>query len=197
MTVDLGILVSGSGSNLQAILDAISQGRLDARVRLVISNREDAFAVERAQRAKVPTLVVSHRDYPSREAFDQALVDALFDAGVDWVVLAGFMRILTPVFMRAFRRRVLNVHPSLLPAFPGTHAIRRALEHDAKVTGCTVHWVDEGVDSGPIIAQKSVPIYEADDEVSLTERMHEAEHELYVDVLAGLASGQLRPPEGL
>jgi phosphoribosylglycinamide formyltransferase-1 len=196
-TLELGILVSGSGSNLQAILDAISQGRLDARVRLVISNRSDALAIERAKRANLPTLVVSHRDFTTREDFDQALADALTQAGAEWVVLAGFMRILTPCFLRVFRRRVLNIHPSLLPAFPGTHAIRQALEHGVQVTGCTVHWVDEGVDSGPVIAQKSVPVEVGDDEASLAERMHRAEHELYVEVLAGLASGQVRAPEGV
>jgi phosphoribosylglycinamide formyltransferase-1 len=193
-TLDLGVLVSGNGSNLQAILDAIETGKLDARVRLVLSNRADAFALERARRAKLPALSISHKAYDSREAFDAAMTEALRAHGAEWVVLAGFMRILTPEFVSAFRGRVLNIHPALLPAFPGVHAIRQALAHGVKVTGCTVHWVDEGVDSGPIIAQRAVPVLADDSEHSLAERMHLAEHELYVQALADLAAGRVRPP---
>jgi phosphoribosylglycinamide formyltransferase-1 len=193
-TLDLGVLVSGNGSNLQAILDAIANGALAARVRLVLSNRAQAFALERARKAGVPTLVISHQDHPSREAFDAALVAALRQHGVEWVALAGFMRILTPVFFDAFGGRALNIHPSLLPSFPGVHAIRQALAHGVKVTGCTVHWVEEGVDSGPIVAQRAVPILEGDSEDSLAERMHRAEHELFVQALADLATGRVLPP---
>ncbi len=195
-TPALGVLVSGNGSNLQAILDAVAQGTLDASVRLVISNRADAGAVTRARAAGVEALVVSHRDYPTREAFDRALVLALQAAGVEWIVLAGFMRVLTPEFLRAFRGRVLNIHPSLLPSFPGTHAIRQALAHGVKVTGCTVHWVDDGVDSGAIIAQSAVAVLPGDDEESLGERLHRAEHALYLDVLRRLAAGQLSDGRG-
>jgi phosphoribosylglycinamide formyltransferase-1 len=193
-TLDLGVLVSGNGSNLQAILDAIANGTLDARVRLVLSNRAQAFAVERAKKANVPTRVVSHQAHASREAFDAQLVEALRQHGAEWIVLAGFMRILTPVFLNAFRGRVLNIHPSLLPAFPGVHAIQQALRHGVRVTGCTVHWVEEGVDSGPIIAQRAVPVLPGDNEDSLAERMHRAEHELYVQALAELANGRVPPP---
>jgi phosphoribosylglycinamide formyltransferase-1 len=192
--LDLGVLVSGNGSNLQAILDAISNGTLDARVRLVISNRAQAFALERAKKVQLPTLVVSHRDHDSREAFDQVLVEALKRHGAEWIVLAGFMRILTPVFLNAFRGRVVNIHPALLPSFPGVHAIRQALEHGVKVTGCTVHWVEEGVDTGRIIAQRAVPVLPGDSEDSLGERMHRAEHELYVQALSDLATGRVLPP---
>jgi phosphoribosylglycinamide formyltransferase-1 len=195
-TLELGVLVSGNGSNLQAILDAIGRRELDARVRLVLSNKKDAYALERARQAGVPTAVHSHRDFPSREAFDAALVEALQSHGVQWVVLAGFMRILTPEFVRAFRGRILNVHPALLPAFPGTNAIERALEARVPVTGCTVHWVDEGVDTGPIVRQREVPILPGDDASSLAERMHAAEHALYVEVLSDLASGRVAPPRG-
>lgn len=192
-TLDLGVLVSGNGSNLQAILDAIANGTLDARVRLVLSNQAQAFALERAKKAHLPTLVVSHKDHDSREAFDQVLVEALRRHGAEWIVLAGFMRILTPTFLNAFRGRVLNIHPALLPSFPGVHAIRQALEHGVKVTGCTVHWVEEGVDTGPIIAQRAVPVLPGDSEDSLAERMHRAEHELYVQALTDLASGRVPP----
>lgn len=193
-TLDLGVLVSGNGSNLQAILDAIKGGSLDARVRLVLSNRAQAFAIERAKRAHVPTLVISHREHETREAFDAALVAALQSHGVEWVAMAGFMRILTPVFFQAFRGRALNIHPSLLPSFPGVHAMQQALAHGVKVTGCTVHWVEEGVDTGPIVAQRAVPILEGDSEDSLAERMHRAEHELYVQALMDLATGRVQPP---
>jgi phosphoribosylglycinamide formyltransferase 1 len=195
-TLDLGVLVSGSGSNLQAILQAIEGGRLDARVRLVFSNRPEAFALERAKSAGVPALSFSHHSYASREAFDSALSEALRAHGAEWIVLAGFMRLLSPGFLRVFKGRVLNVHPALLPAFPGTHAIRDALAHGVKVTGCTVHWVDEGVDSGPIVAQRALSIRDDDTEQSLAERLHAVEHELYVQVLADLAAGRVRPPEG-
>ncbi|MFI5302036.1 MAG: phosphoribosylglycinamide formyltransferase, partial [Polyangiales bacterium] len=176
--LDLVVLVSGSGSNLQAILDAIAAGALDARVRLVVSNKSDAFALERARLAGVATRVVSHRDFPGRESFDQALativqhaLDTDDRAPLSLVVLAGFMRLLTPTFLDAFPARVINIHPALLPAFPGTHAQRQALEHGVKVTGCTVHLVDAGTDTGPILAQAAVPVLEGDDEATLTTRL--------------------------
>jgi phosphoribosylglycinamide formyltransferase-1 len=196
-TLELGVLVSGNGSNLQAILDAVSRGELDARVKLVVSNRENAFALERARNANVKAVVCSHKGLPSREAYDEKLVALLREAGVEYVVLAGFMRILSPLFVRAFRGRVLNIHPALLPAFPGVNALGQALAHGVKVTGVTVHWVDEGVDSGPIIAQRAVPILPSDSEATLAERVHQVEHELYLEVLRDLAEGKVtRPKEG-
>jgi phosphoribosylglycinamide formyltransferase-1 len=195
MALDLGVLVSGNGTNLQAILDAIGRGALDARVRVVISNRERVPALERAARAGVPALTIAHGAFPSREAFDRALLVALRDHGVEWVVLAGFMRLLTPEFIRAYRGRIVNIHPSLLPAFPGTNAIRQALSHGVKVTGCTVHFVDEGLDTGTIILQRAVSVLPGDDESTLAERVHGAEHELLVSALGELArdSTQSRP----
>ena len=195
-TLDLGVLVSGRGSNLGAILDAIADQKLEARVRLVISNRADAPALTRAERAQVATRVISHRDFSTREAFDQALVQALGAAGVEWVVLAGFMRVLTPVFLRAFPGRVINIHPALLPAFPGTHAQQQALDYGVKVTGCTVHLVDEGVDTGPIIGQRVVPVLDDDDEERLAARILEQEHQLLTEVLADLARGAWRVVPG-
>ena len=194
-TLELGVLVSGNGSNLQAILDAIHASELDARVKLVVSNRENAFALVRARKAEVPTLTCSHKGLPSREAYDEKLIAALRQAGVEYVVLAGFMRILSPVFVRAFRGRVLNIHPALLPAFPGVNALGQALAHGVKVTGVTVHWVDDGVDTGPIIAQRAVPILPNDDEASLGQRVHAVEHELFVEVLRDLSQGKIAPPK--
>jgi phosphoribosylglycinamide formyltransferase-1 len=195
-TLDLGVLVSGRGSNLQAILDAIRAGRLDARVRVVISNRPEAVALERAAEHGVPTSCISHRDYSSREAFDEALVGQLREAGVEWIVLAGFMRVLTSTFVRAFPHRIINIHPALLPAFPGTHAHRQALAYGVKVSGCTVHLIDEGVDTGPIIAQRAVPILEDDDEAALAARILVEEHRLLVEVLEDVAVGKVRVVPG-
>jgi phosphoribosylglycinamide formyltransferase-1 len=191
VTLSLGVLVSGSGTNLQAILDAIAEGRLDARVCVVISNKANAFALTRARRANVPVRVISHKDHADREAFDAALVSALRDAGVTWVVCAGFMRIVTPVLLRAFEERVINIHPALLPAFPGIHAQAQALAHGVKVTGCTVHFVDEGVDSGPIIGQRSVPVADDDTLESLTARLLVEEHALFVEALSWIAAGRV------
>jgi len=191
VSLDLGVLVSGSGTNLQAILDAVADGRLDASVRLVVSNKADARALERAAKAGVPTRVLGHRDYPSREAFDAELVRVLKDTGVGLVVLAGFMRLLTPTFLRAFPGRIVNIHPALLPAFPGVHAQEQALRYGVKVTGCTVHFVDEGVDTGPIIAQRSVPVDDDDDVATLTARILEQEHQLLVEVLQAIAAGRV------
>lgn len=187
----LGVLVSGSGTNLQAILDAVSDGRVDADVRVVVSNKPGVRALARAEAAGVPALCLSHRDYADREAFDAALVEVLRSHGVDWVVLAGFMRVLTRTFLDAFPLRVLNIHPALLPAFPGVHAQAQALAHGVKVTGCTVHLVDHGVDTGPIIAQRAVAVLPSDDVASLTERILAQEHDLLVRVLAAVAAGEL------
>ena len=193
----LGILASGNGSNLQAILDAIAGGELAARVEVVVCNVAGARALERARQAGVRSVCIPHRDFTSRESFDSALLAELAKAQVGWVVLAGFMRLLTPGFLAAYAGRVLNIHPALLPAFPGTRAIERAFEHGVKLTGCTVHLVEEGeVDAGPIVDQRAVPI-EADDTLeSLEARVHAAEHRLYVDVLKAVSEGRLRVEQG-
>lgn len=192
MTLDLGVLISGSGTNLGAILTAIADGRLDARVRLVISNREDAGGLEKARAAGVPTRVISHRGVPSREAFDEQVVTALRDAGVSLVVLAGFMRIVTPVLLDAFRDRVINIHPALLPSFPGVDAQAQAIAYGVRVTGCTVHFVDPGVDTGPIIAQAAIDVDPEDDRDRLAKRLLEKEHELLVRALTWLAADRVR-----
>lgn len=193
-TLKLGVLVSGRGSNLQSILDAVQAGTLDAEVRIVISNRPGAQALDRAAAAGAKTCVVSHRDFASREAFDAALAAKLKSEQVEWVVLAGFMRVLTGVFIREMQGKIINIHPALLPSFPGIHAQKQAIDYGVKVSGCTVHLIDEGVDTGPILAQRAVPILDDDDEDSLSARILEQEHALMVEVLRGLADGSLQPP---
>lgn len=192
----IGVLVSGSGTNLQAILDAASTQALPVDVRVVISNKADAFALERARAAQIPAVVVAHRDYNERAEFDRALVLELRRHEVEWVVLAGFMRIVTPVLLEAYRDRVINIHPALLPAFPGVSAQKQALEYGVKVTGCSVHFVETGVDSGPIIAQRSLEVLPADDEDSLIRRLLLVEHALLVDVLRLIALGKVRLAAG-
>lgn len=191
MSRTLGVLISGRGSNLQAILNAIADGRLDARVGVVVSNKLDAQGLERAEDAGVPTVVLSHKDYDSREAYDEALLAALRERDVDLVCLAGFMRILSPVLVRAYPNRILNIHPSLLPAFIGLHAQRQAVEHGAKVSGCTVHLVDEELDHGPILMQATVPVEDADTEESLSARILEREHELYPQAIRLILDGHV------
>jgi phosphoribosylglycinamide formyltransferase-1 len=195
--VKLGILVSGSGTNLQAILDAVKAGTIDAEVGLVISNQAGVKAIERAESAGVPVRVISHRDYPDRAAFDGALVTALREAGVTYVVLAGFMRVLTPVFLNAFPWRVVNIHPALLPAFPGVHAQRQALAYGVKIAGCTVHFVDAGTDTGPIIAQAAVPVRDDDTEETLVARILREEHHLLVAAVAAIAQGEVEVVAGV
>ena len=191
---NLGVLLSGRGSNLQAILDAIREGRLDARVSVVVSNVASAGGLERAKNAGIPTAVLSHRDFAAREDFDAAIVARLREHDVDVVCLAGFMRILSPVLVRAFPNRVLNIHPSLLPAFIGLHAQRQALEHGVKVSGCTVHLVDEELDHGPIVMQAAVPVEEGDSEETLSARILEREHELYPKAIQLILDGTVTIP---
>jgi phosphoribosylglycinamide formyltransferase-1 len=194
--ITIGVLVSGSGTNLQAILDAVAAGKLDARVAVVVSNVPGAKALDRARAAGVEAVVADHREHADRRAYDAVLVDLLRARGVDVVVLAGFMRLLTDVLLEAFPLRVVNVHPALLPAFPGVHAQRQALEYGVRVSGCTVHLVDRGTDTGPIIAQAAVPVLPGDDEEALRLRILEQEHELLPRVLQWMADGRVmvQPP---
>jgi len=196
-TLELGILVSGSGTNLQAIIDAIAARTLQARIRLVVSNRPAVKAIERARSANVPVRVVSHKDFADRPSFDRALVGALREAGAEWVVLAGFMRVLTPVFLDAFPMRVINVHPALLPAFPGVDAQAQALAYGVRVTGCSVHFVDSGTDTGPIIAQAAVPVRFDDTRDSLAARILTREHQLLATVLQWISEDRVHvlPPD--
>ena len=185
----LGILISGRGSNLQAIIDAIDAGRLLARVAVVISNRADAAGLERAARAGIETLVLPHRDYPSRDAYDLSLVAALQERGVTLVCLAGFMRLLGAGFIAAFPNKVLNIHPSLLPAFPGLDAQRQALEYGVRITGATVHIVTPELDAGPIVMQATVPVLDDDTVASLSARILEQEHRIYPEAIGMMLAG--------
>jgi phosphoribosylglycinamide formyltransferase-1 len=190
-TLQLGILVSGSGSNLQAILDGIERGELDARVALVISNKPGVRAIERARSAGVPVQVIPHKSFPDRASFDQALVDALHAAGAEWIVLAGFMRVLTPTLLDAFPRHVVNIHPALLPSFPGVDAQAQALAAGVRITGCTVHLVDSGTDTGPVIAQAAVAVRDDDTRDTLAARILVHEHRLLVSVLRWISEGRV------
>jgi phosphoribosylglycinamide formyltransferase-1 len=191
--MNVGVLVSGSGTNLQAIVDAGKTGALGgARVVAVVSNVAGVRALERAAAAGVATEVLPHKGYASRDAFDAALVATLQKYEVELVVLAGFMRLLTPAFLGAFPGRVMNIHPALLPAFPGVNAQKQALEYGARVTGCTVHFVDEGCDTGPIIAQAAVPVLDGDDEATLGARILAEEHRLYPAAIRAVADGRVR-----
>ena len=192
MNRTLGILISGRGSNLQAIIDAIASGTLETRIAVVISNRPDAQGLERARRAGIETLVMSHKGWPSREVYDRALVTALQERGVGLVCLAGFMRLLSPVFIEAFPNGVLNIHPSLLPAFPGVDAQHQAWEHGVKVSGATVHLVTPELDGGPIVAQTTVPVLDGDDGDTLSARILAEEHRLYPEAIRIVLDGGWR-----
>jgi phosphoribosylglycinamide formyltransferase 1 len=188
----VGVLASGGGSNLQALLDAGARGELGpAQIAVVGVNVPGCGALERAARAGVPSFVVDHRAYAARVDFDRALIAALRAHDVQLVVLAGFMRLVTPEVLAAFPRRVINVHPALLPAFPGLHAQGQAFNYGVKIAGCTVHFVDEGTDSGPIIAQTAVPVLDDDDEERLRLRILTEEHRLLPSVVRAIAEGRV------
>jgi phosphoribosylglycinamide formyltransferase-1 len=187
----IGVLISGRGSNLQALIDAGTRGELGGEVAVVVSNVADAPGLERARRAAVPTVVLDHRGR-KREDYDAEVVSILQEHGVELVCLAGFMRLLSPTFVRAFPGRILNIHPALLPAFPGLQAQRQAFEYGVKVSGATVHLVDEGLDSGPIVAQEAVPVRSDDTAESLAVRILEVEHRLYPRAVRLLLEGRSR-----
>jgi phosphoribosylglycinamide formyltransferase 1 len=188
----IGVLISGSGTNLQSILDACECGELKARIACVVSNKADAFGLERARKAGIPALHLDHRAYTGREGYDEALVATLREFDVELVVLAGFMRIITHVLLESFPMSVMNIHPALLPSFPGLHAQRQALEYGAKVAGCTVHFVDCGTDTGPIIIQSAVPVLEGDTEETLSARIQKEEHRIYPEAIKLFADGRLK-----
>jgi phosphoribosylglycinamide formyltransferase 1 len=188
----VGVLASGSGTNLQTLIDHSKDATLPAVVACVISNNAAAFALERARKHDIPALHLDHRLFSCREAYDQALVDALREYEVELVALAGFMRIITPVLIDAFPNAIMNIHPALLPSFPGLHAQRQALEHGVKIAGCTVHFVDRGTDTGPIICQAAVPVLEGDTEETLSARILVEEHRCYPKAVKLFAEGKLR-----
>lgn len=187
----IAVLASGGGTNLQSIIDQQRAGGLKVDIALVISNNPAAGALIRAQQAGICTLCINHRDYQTRGDFDQALVTALQQADIDLVVLAGFMRIITPIMLKAFPQRIINIHPALLPAFPGLNVQQQALDSGARFSGCTVHFVDDGVDTGPIIVQAVVPICPDDSATTLAERILEQEHRIYPQAIQWLAEGRI------
>jgi phosphoribosylglycinamide formyltransferase-1 len=189
--VKLGVLISGGGTNLQAIIDSIGRGELKARIQIVISNRAKAYGLERARRHGIEAAVIDNRSFTTREDFDRELVAALNSHSVELVICAGFMRLFSPVMLRAFPGRIMNIHPALLPAFPGLHVQKAALEYGARFSGCTVFFVDEGTDAGPIIVQAAVPIHPDDDEERLAARILKQEHRIYPYAIALYQAGRL------
>jgi phosphoribosylglycinamide formyltransferase-1 len=185
----IAVCTSGYGSNLQAIIDRVRDGRLDVSIELVVCDREQAYSITRAREAGIEVLLIEPRMYASREQYEQRIVDKLQEKHIDLVVLAGYMRIITAVLVHAYEGRIINVHPSLLPAFRGMHAVQQAYQYGVKVTGVTVHIVDEGLDSGPIIAQQCVEVIPGDSEASLTARIQTVEHELLPQVIGWFRSG--------
>ena len=186
------VLASGGGTNLQSIIDQCQQGLLDAEICLVISNNPGAGALTRAEKAGINTICIDHRKFNEREDFDRAVVATLKSAGAELVVLAGFMRIISDIFLQAFPQRIINIHPALLPAFPGLHVQQKAIDYGAKFSGCTVHFVDDGVDTGPIIAQAVVPIFSDDCQETLAARILEQEHQIYPQVIQWIAEDRVK-----
>ena len=187
----LGVLISGNGSNLQSIIDHIENGSLKAVIKIVVSNNPDAYGLTRAKKHSIPFAVLKNSDYKNKEDFDAALVKMLKENGVDLVILAGFMRIITPAFLKTFPGRIMNIHPALLPSFPGLHGQKQAVDYGVKFSGCTVHFVDEGVDTGPIIIQSVVQVFDNDTEETLAERILKEEHKIYPQAIQLFADGKI------
>ena len=186
---NLAVFVSGNGTNLQAIIDS----KIDsANLAVVVCNNPDAFAIKRARNSKIPVEIVNHRDYGSREEFEQELIRRLDKYLIDLIVLAGFMRVLTSFFVSKFKLRIINLHPALLPSFPGMHAARQALDYGVKLTGCTVHFVDDGVDTGPIILQSVIEVSDDDNEESLLDKIHKLEHKIYPEAIRLFCEDRLK-----
>jgi phosphoribosylglycinamide formyltransferase-1 len=190
--VSIGVLISGGGTNLQAIIDAIEAGKLDAKIEVVLSNKADAQGLARARQHRIPTEVLDHKGFSSRESYDEAVVNLLRGRGVELVILAGFMRLLSPVFVKAYSNRIMNIHPALLPSFPGLHVQQKAVEHGVRFSGCTVHFVNEECDEGPIIIQAVVPVFSDDTGEALAARIIEQEHRIYPRAIQLYAEGRLR-----
>jgi len=190
--IRIGVLVSGSGSNLQSIMDACESGFIDGKIALVISNVPDVYALKRAEQKSIPTVVIPHGSFSDRESFERELARILHYNEVDLVVLAGFMRVLTNEFLGRFPGRVMNIHPALLPSFPGLGVRQKAIDYGVRFSGCSVHFVDAGVDTGPIIIQAVVPVYPEDTEEELKERILTLEHKIYPKAIQLFAQGRLR-----
>lgn len=189
--VNLGFLVSGNGSNLQSVIDNIEKGHLDAEIKVVISNNPHAYALERAKKHQIPAVVIKNQQYKKREDFDQVMIKVLTSYSVELIVMAGFMRVLSPLLLDMFRMKIMNIHPAILPSFPGTNAQNKAIEYGVKFSGCTVHFADEGVDTGPIIIQAVVPAYADDTEDTLAARILKEEHKIYPQAIQFYAEGRI------
>ena len=189
--INIGVLVSGSGTNLLAIIEAINAGEIDGVIRIVISDKSDAYALKRARFYNIKTNSINPEGFDNREEYDREIVSILKEKEVDLVVLAGYLKMLTPYFINAYKNKIMNIHPALLPSFPGLHAQKEAFDYGVKLSGCTVHFVDEGLDSGPIILQKAVKVKEDDTEETLTKRILKEEHKLYFHAIQLFAQGRL------
>lgn len=186
---NIAVFVSGDGSNLQAIIDSKIES---AKIAVVVCNNPEAYAIKRARNNNIEVELINHRDYSSREEFEQEIINRLSDYSIDLIVLAGFMRVLTSYFVSRYRLKIINLHPALLPSFPGIHAAKQALDYGVKYTGCTVHFIDEGVDTGPIILQSVVEVRDNDTEDSLMHRIHNIEHKIYPEAIRLFCEGRLR-----
>ena len=191
MPLKIAVLVSGRGSNLQAIIDVTESGKINGRIEVVISNKMDAYALERARNHNIEGIFIDSLSFKSKDDYDRAIIKILDDKNIELVCLAGFMRILTPYFVNKYKRRIINIHPSLLPAFPGLEVQKKALDYGVKFTGATVHFVDEGVDSGPIILQSVVPVLDTDTPEILSERILKEEHRIYPEAIKLFADGRI------
>ena len=190
--MNIAALCSGSGTNLQAIIDAVKSGYIKAKIALVVSDNTNAYAITRAKSAGIETLYLNPKEYKSREDYDRAIVKNLKTKDTGLVVLAGFMRLMSPFFVNEFKGKIMNIHPALLPSFKGTHGVRDALEYGVKVTGPTVHFVDDKLDNGPIILQRAVEVKDDDTEETLLERVHKEEHKIYPEAIKLFVEGRLR-----
>ncbi len=188
----IAVFCSSDGTNLQAIINAVKRGYIKSEIALVVSDNPGSYALERARKAKVGTLVLTKQGFKAREDYDREIIKRLEEKGIDLIVLAGFMRLLSPYFVNRYKNRILNIHPALLPSFKGTHGVKDALDYGAKVTGPTVHFVDEGLDSGPIIIQDVVLIKDDDTEESLARRIHKSEHTIYPKAIKWFVEGKIK-----
>jgi len=187
----IGVLASGRGSNFQSIINSIEAGEIPAKIKLLITDNPNAYAIKRAEKHNIPYIIMQPKDYSSLDAYYKSIAEKLKSKGVELVILAGFMRILKPPMIEAFPMRIMNIHPALLPSFKGLHGQKQALEYGVKIAGCTVHFVDEGVDTGPIIIQAAVPVYDDDTEESISERILRQEHKIFPYAIKLFAEGRL------
>jgi len=188
----IGVLASGRGSNFQAIIDEIEAGKIPAKIEILIVDNPNAYAIERAKKHGISYLYINPREFPSKEAFYEKIRDELIARGVELVILAGFMRIVKKPLVDAFQNRIMNIHPALLPSFPGLHGQKQAVDYGVRISGCTVHFVDEGVDTGPIIIQSAVPVHPEDTEETLSERILRLEHKIFPEAIRLFAEGRLK-----